>query len=83
MRKGKEVLIEKIYDRVYADSVKTVVDDQALSKEIEVILEGADLDSLDQDKLGMMLCKAILAGQRQGFIRGFHFVFQMIAEAVL
>lgn len=77
------MIIEQIYEKVYADSEKVADDDLTMSEGMGVLLEETNMDTLDKEKLGLLLCKAGLIGQKQGFIRGFRFVVQMIAEAVL
>lgn len=77
------MIIEKMYDKFYAESEKAAIDDQAISAQITAILEGTGIDKLNEEKLGQLLCSASLIGQRTGFTRGFRFAIQVIAESVL
>lgn len=58
------MIIETIYERIYTDSAKVAADDQAMIEGMGVLLEETDMETLDKEKLGLLLCKAGLIGQK-------------------
>ena len=39
-------------------------------------------DEIDKDKLEMLLCRASIIGQEQGFVSGFRFCIRLLSESV-
>lgn len=78
------MLIEKIYKNVYAETGDGArQDDYAISDRLTALLENVKIEELDMEKLGHLLCGASIIGQEQGFVSGFRFLIQLLAEAVL
>lgn len=76
------MLIEEIYQKVYAEQEEAHLDDFAISDDLSVLLDETDIKTLDKEKLGMLLCKASLIGQKQGFYSGFRFCIRLLTEAL-
>lgn len=77
------MLIEKIYNKVYVEMKdKTQEDDFSISDKLDILVEETRLEELDKEKLGLLLCKACVIGQEQGFIDGWKFVFQLLVESL-
>ena len=77
------MLIEKIYNKVYVEMEhKTQEDDFSMSNKLNILVEETRLEELDKEELGLLLCKACVIGQKQGFIDGWKFVFQLLGESV-
>ena len=76
------MLIEKIYKEVYSKMEEdTGPDDLAMSDRLAPLLE-TPADEIDKDKLEMLLCRARIIGQEQGFASGFRFCIRLLAEAL-
>ncbi len=77
------MLIEKIYNKVYVEMEhKTQGDDFSMSNKLNILVEETGIEELDKEKLGLLLCKACVIGQKQGFISGWKFVFQLLGESL-
>lgn len=76
------MLIEKIYKEVYSKMQEdTGADDLAMSDRLAPLLE-TPADEIDKDKLEMLLCRASIIGQEQGFVSGFRFCIRLLVEAL-
>lgn len=76
------MLIEKIYKEVYSKMQDdTGADDLAMSDRLAPLLE-TPADEIDKDKLEMLMCRASIIGQEQGFMSGFRFCIRLLAEAL-
>ena len=76
------MLIKKIYKEVYSKMQEdTGADDFAMSDRLTTLLE-TPVDEIDRDKLEILLCRASIIGQEQGFVSGFRFCIRLLAEAL-
>lgn len=76
------MLIEKIYKEVYSKMQEdTGADDLAMSDRLAPLLE-TPVDEIDKDKLEILLCRASIIGQEQGFVSGFRFCIRLLSESV-
>lgn len=77
------MLIEKIYKKVYTDMMEqTGRDDFAMSDKLNVLVEETKLEELDKEKLELLMCKASVIGQEQGFVSGWKFALKLLAESL-
>lgn len=76
------MLIEKIYKEVYSKMREdTGADDLVMSDRLATLLE-TPVDEIDKDKLEILLCRASIIGQEQGFVSGFRFCIRLLSESV-
>lgn len=76
------MLIEKIYKEVYSKMQEdTGADDLVMSDRLAPLLE-TPVDEIDKDKLEILLCRASIIGQEQGFVSGFRFCIRLLSESV-
>ena len=76
------VIIEEIYQKVYAEQEDVQRDDFSISDQLSVLMDETDIMTLDREKLGVILCKASLIGQKQGFYGGLRFYIRLLTEAL-
>lgn len=77
------MLIEKIYKEIYVEQQKeTESDDFTMSNRLTALAD-TPVETLDKEKLELLLCKACVIGQERGFINGFHFCIQLLLEAMV
>lgn len=77
------MLIEKIYKKVYADMPEQIGrDDFAMSDRLNVLVEETKLEELDKEKLELLMCRASVIGQEQGFVSGWKFALRLLAESL-
>lgn len=82
MNLGGHMLIEKIYKEVYSKMREdTGADDLVMSDRLATLLE-TPVDEIDKDKLEILLCRASIIGQEQGFVSGFRFCIRLLSESV-
>lgn len=76
------MLIEKIYKEIYSKMREdTGADDLAMSDRLAPLLE-TPVDEIDKEKLEILLCRASIIGQEQGFVSGFRFCIRLLSESV-
>lgn len=76
------MLIEKIYKEVYLKMKEdTQEDDFAMSDRLSALLE-TPVETLDKEKLEMLLCSATIVGQERGFVKGFRFCLRLLSEGI-
>ena len=77
------MLIETIYKKVYADlPEQTGKDDFSMSGKLDVLIEETNLEELDKEKLALLMCRASVIGQEQGFVSGWKFALRLLAESL-
>lgn len=65
------MILNKIYKQVYSEMEdQTTQDDYVISDKLEILMEEIEIGEIDKEKLEILLCKASLIGQEQGFISG-------------
>lgn len=76
------MILNKIYKQVYSEMEdQTTQDDYAISDKLEILMEEIEIGEIDKEKLEILLCKASLIGQEQGFISGWRAAFRLLKES--
>ena len=77
------MLIERIYREIYAKlQEETMADDLSMSERLSALAD-TPAETLDKKKLELLLCRACVIGQEQGFVSGFRFCIHLLLEAMV
>ena len=77
------MVIEDIYNKIYADTEEMTEDDHEISQEITPLIDGVTPKDLTQEEFIDLMCQASAIGARRGFVSGFRFFGKLIFEALM
>ncbi|MCF2554389.1 hypothetical protein [Faecalicatena contorta] len=75
--------LEKMYDTYYASGKGEGETTDEIDKQVVLLLEGMKTEGLKEEELFMLLCQAVLIGEKKGFLTGASMIFELFLELMI